>query len=189
VAKLKQKRIIEAAKKLFHEKGFDSVSMRKIAADVGMGVMTLYKYFANKNAILHHIWDEFIVELFVGLQEKVLAENTHNDKFRVACYEYLNYWFKHPDRFRMVFLNEDRAESESSFFINHAYIEVRINKVFLPLTQLVFLGKSDEQLLKIIQGVICHMNGIALNLITISEYQWPGHECLLDAYLDLLIES
>jgi hypothetical protein len=33
------------------------------------------------------------------------------------------------------------------------------------------------------------MNGIALNLITISEYQWPGHECLLDAYLDLLIES
>jgi AcrR family transcriptional regulator len=189
VAELKQKRIIEAAKKLFHEEGFDSVSMRKIAADVGMGVMTLYKYFANKNAILHHIWDEFIVELFVGLQEKVLAENTHNDKFRVACYEYLNYWFKHPDRFRMVFLNEDRAESESSFFINHAYIEVRMNKVFLPLTQLVFLGKSDEQLLKIIQGVICHMNGIALNLITISEYQWPGHECLLDAYLDLLIES
>jgi AcrR family transcriptional regulator len=189
VAELKQKRIIEAAKKLFHEEGFDSVSMRKIAADVGMGVMTLYKYFANKNAILHHIWDEFIVELFVGLQEKVLAENTHNDKFRVACYEYLNYWFKHPDRFRMVFLNEDRAESESSFFINHADIEVRMKKVFFPLTQLIFVGKSDGQLLKIIQGVICHMNGIALNLITISEYQWPGHECLLDAYLDLLIES
>jgi adenine C2-methylase RlmN of 23S rRNA A2503 and tRNA A37 len=61
--------------------------------------------------------------------------------------------------------------------------------VFLPLTQLVFGGKSDEQLLKIIQGVMCHMNGIALNLITISEYQWPGHECLLDGYLDLLIES
>jgi AcrR family transcriptional regulator len=163
--------------------------MRRIAADVGMGVMTLYKYFANKNAILHHIWDEFIVELFVGLQEKVLAENTHSDKFRVACYEYLNYWFKHPERFRMVFLNEDRAESESSFFFHHANIEVRMNKVFLPLTQLVFGGKSDEQLLKIIQGVMCHMNGIALNLITISEYQWPGHECLLDAYLDLLIES
>jgi hypothetical protein len=33
------------------------------------------------------------------------------------------------------------------------------------------------------------MNGAALNLITISEYQWLGHECLLDAYLDLLIES
>ncbi|MFQ3172143.1 MAG: AcrR family transcriptional regulator [Oleispira sp.] len=65
--------------------------MRRIAADVGMGVMTLYKYFANKNAILHPIWDEFIVELFVGLQENV----------------------------------------------------------FLPLTQLVFAGKSDEQLLKI----------------------------------------
>jgi AcrR family transcriptional regulator len=75
---LKEKRIIEASKKLFHEEGFDSVSMRRIAADVGMEAITLYKYFANKNAILHPIWDELIVELFTGLQEKVSAENTHN---------------------------------------------------------------------------------------------------------------
>jgi hypothetical protein len=79
--------------------------------------------------------------------------------------------FKHPERFRMVFLNEDSLGSESSYFIHRADIKVRMNNVFLPLTQLVFAGKSDEQLLKIIQGVICHMNGIALNLITISEYQ------------------
>jgi len=173
---------------LFKEEGFDAVSMRKIAADVGMGAMTLYKYFGNKNEILHHIWEEFFVELFIELQEKVLAENSHNDKFRVACYEYLNYWFKHPDRFRMVFLNEDRAESESSFFFNHAGIETRMIEVFLPLAQSVFVGKSHEQMLKIIQGLICHVHGIALNLITISEYQWSGHELLLEAYLDLLIE-
>jgi len=172
---------------LFREEGFDSVSMRKIAADVGMGAMTLYKYFDNKNEIIHHIWGEFFVELFTGLQEKVLAENSHKDKFRVACYEYLNYWFKHPDRFRMVFLNEDRADSESSFFFHHADIETRMNEVFLPLAQSVFVGKSHEQLLKTIQGLICHIHGIALNLITISEYKWTDHEFLLDAYLDLLI--
>jgi len=162
--------------------------MRRIAADVGMGAMTLYKYFANKNEILHHIWEEFFVELFTGLQEKVLAESAHNDKFRIACHEYLHYWFKHPDRFRMVFLNEDHADSQSSFFFHHANIEARMNEVFLPLAQLVFAEKSHEQLLQTTQGLICHMHGIALNLITISEYQWSDHELLLDAYLDLLID-
>ena len=162
--------------------------MRKIAADVGMGAMTLYKYFGNKNEILHHIWEDFFVELFTGLQEKVLAEHSHTDKFRVACYAYLNYWFKHPDRFRMVFLNEDRADSESSFFFHHADIETRMHEVFLPLARKVLVGNSHEQLLKTIQGLICHMHGIALNLITISEYHWSGHKLLLDAYLDLLIE-
>jgi len=153
-----------------------------------MGAMTLYKYFANKNEILHHIWEEFFVELFTELQEKVLAENSHEAKFRTACHEYLNYWFKHPDRFRMVFLNEDRAESEGNFFFHHADIETRMNEVFLPLVQSVFARKEHEQLLIITQGLICQMHGIALNLITISEYQWSVHRSLLDAYLDLLIE-
>ena len=162
--------------------------MRRIARDIEMGAMTLYKYFANKNEILHHIWEEFFVELFIELQEKVRAESADKEKLKVACYEYLHYWFKYPDRFRMVFLNEDHAESKNSFFFHHADIEARMNEVFVPLAQSVFTEKSEAQLVKIIQGVVCHIHGIALNLITISEYQWSGHEQLLDGYLDLLIE-
>jgi len=150
--------------------------------------MTLYKYFENKNEILHHIWEEFFVELFIALQEKVASESSNKDKFRAASYEYLNYWFKHPDRFRMVYLNEDHAEPGSNLFFHHADIEARMNEVFLPLAQSILAGKSPEQLLTTIQSLLCHMHGIALNLITISEYQWHDHKLLLDAYLDLLIE-
>jgi AcrR family transcriptional regulator len=173
---------------LFREDGFNFVSMRNIAADVGMGAMTLYKYFDNKNEILQHIWEEFFVELFLEMEHKVLAENSDSDKFRVACFEYLNYWFKHPDRFRMVFLNEDRAESGSRFFIDHADIETNIMKIFLPLAQAVFVEKSNEVLLEILQSLICYLHGVALNLITISEYKWPKHEQLLDTYLDMLLK-
>jgi AcrR family transcriptional regulator len=57
----------ELADIIEHQEGFDSVSMRRIVADIGMRAMSLYKYFANKNVILDHIWGEFIVKLFVKL--------------------------------------------------------------------------------------------------------------------------
>jgi AcrR family transcriptional regulator len=60
----------ELADIIEHQEGLDSVSMRRIVADIGMRAMSLYKYFANKNVMLDHIWGEFIVELFVGLQKE-----------------------------------------------------------------------------------------------------------------------
>ncbi len=163
--------------------------MRKIAADVGMGAMTLYKYFDNKNEILHHIWEEFFVELFLEQHIKIEAANTAADKYRAACHAYLDYWFKHPDRFRMVFLNEDRAGHDSQFFINHADMESRMNEVFLPLTKQIFPAMDAEQCLASMQSTACQLHGIALNLITISEHSWNSHSRLMDHYLDLLLRQ
>lgn len=163
--------------------------MRKIAADVGMGAMTLYKYFGSKNEILHHIWEEFFVELFEQIAAQTNSAETPADRYRAACHAYLDYWFAHPDRFRMVFLNEDDASHESQFFVNHADIEKRLNVYFLPLAEQVFPDSSPEQLLIGVQSLACYLHGIALNLITISEYAWREHEHLLNHYLDLLLTS
>jgi AcrR family transcriptional regulator len=188
-AKQKEKKIIEAAKKRFKEDGFASVSMRKIAADVGMGAMTLYKYFDSKNEILHHIWEEFFVELFQEQRMRIDAAETATDKYRAACHAYLDYWFNHPDRFRMVFLNEDRASHDSQFFVNHADMESRMNEVFLPLTKQVFPEMDAEQCLVSMQSIACQLHGIALNVVTISEHEWSKPSALLDYYLDSLLRD
>ena len=87
-AKQKEKKIIEAAKKRFKEDGFASVSMRKIAADVGMGAMTLYKYFDSKNEILQHKWEEFFVELFQEQRMRIDAVETATEKYRTEEHAY-----------------------------------------------------------------------------------------------------
>ena len=50
--------IMEAAKKIFSEKGFQKASMAEIAKDAGVGTGTIYNYFSSKGALLLRIFTE-----------------------------------------------------------------------------------------------------------------------------------
>ena len=47
-----RERICQAAARLFVEEGPTAVSMRRIAAELGCGTMTPYRYFASKEQIV-----------------------------------------------------------------------------------------------------------------------------------------
>ena len=177
-------KIIHAAQSLFASEGYESVSMRRIAAEAGMGTMTLYKYFPHKNSILHHIWADFFDELFDLVKSEVGKIKQPREKLKKMCMTYLGYWVAHKDRFRIVFLNEDRASSSDDFFINHANIAAEMLIVVGPIMQ--DLSKSDDPVLMMIflESLMCFVHGIALNVITISEYPWNDYEKYIDVFLD-----
>jgi AcrR family transcriptional regulator len=52
--------IIEAATRIADEEGIDALTIRRLAADVGTGAMTLYSYFRNKEEILDGIADHVL---------------------------------------------------------------------------------------------------------------------------------
>lgn len=176
--------IIQAAQSLFIAEGFPAVSMRKIAAKAGMGTMTLYQYFPSRNAILHHIWADFFKELFARVRADVEEKEGAKAKLKQACMTYLNYWVEHPDRFRIVFLNEDRAESSDGFFINHANVAEEMLVFAGPLMQELMESSDFASVMVFLEGLMCFVNGIALSVITISEYPWNNHEKYIDIFLD-----
>lgn len=184
-------RVIACAHGLFLNEGFDAVSMRKIAAEAGMGTMTLYKYFPNKNAILHHIWSDFFDELFDKIATDISKRRTPRNKLQQACLSYLEYWSLHKQRFQMVYLNEDRASSSDGFFVHHAHMEEKITNVFVPLLRgLDTFATADTPTLKaFIESLMCYLNGLALNTITISEYPWKPADRYLDLYLDAVLDN
>ena len=47
-----RERLCEAAERLFAEHGPDGVTMRQLAAELGVSPMTPYRYFKDKDAIL-----------------------------------------------------------------------------------------------------------------------------------------
>lgn len=54
-----KERILDCAIDLFSNKGYDAVSVRDIAAAVGIKASSLYKHYENKESILEHIFDLF----------------------------------------------------------------------------------------------------------------------------------
>ena len=54
-----KERILDCAIDLFAERGFEGVSVRDIAAAVGIKASSLYKHYENKEAILENIFEQF----------------------------------------------------------------------------------------------------------------------------------
>jgi len=61
--------IASAAIRIADEEGFDAVSMRRIAADLGAGTMTLYHYVRTKDELLTLVTDTLMAELVVPVDE------------------------------------------------------------------------------------------------------------------------
>ena len=53
-----RERILEVARRLFRDQGFDATTIRDIAAEVGMATGTLFNYFASKEEVVVALAEE-----------------------------------------------------------------------------------------------------------------------------------
>ncbi|MEU7744131.1 TetR/AcrR family transcriptional regulator C-terminal domain-containing protein [Nonomuraea sp. NPDC049158] len=60
---LSRTRIVAAAIDLIEREGADAVSMRRIAADLGVGVMSLYNHVPNKDALLNGVAEAVLSQI------------------------------------------------------------------------------------------------------------------------------
>lgn len=166
-----RQRIVKVARELFLKEGVDAVSMRNIANEVGCSPMWLYRYFGGKQEILWHVWDVFLDEILARLKQiKAKSPRARLEKLALC---YLDYWLEHPERFLIVFLQKDLVPGAT-----RAYLETseRI-KDFDLFTQVAQEAQAKGELgesgaTEVAQGLMCVVQGLALNLITLNEYPW-----------------
>ena len=63
--------ILEIAQRMFFEKGYRGVSMRHLAAEVGVQISTLYYYFPSKEDILYRLLKTYLESLLGAAQRSI----------------------------------------------------------------------------------------------------------------------
>lgn len=94
--------IIEAAWHLTRTQGLAALSLRELAAAVGMRAPSLYEYFDGKDAI----YDAMFAEGWQALAAAVRMEPTnHSTQERVleSVYRYLDFCAEDPARYQLMF--------------------------------------------------------------------------------------
>ncbi len=180
-----RERIIATARGLFAAEGFQSVSMRKVAAEAGCSPMALYGYFRNKNELLRHVWEQFFDPLFASVAEAAAQAATPQQRLRAMCQAYLAYWLAHPDQYRLVYLNDDRVEDGEVFY---AHLPETANR-HAVFSEAIAACQAAGEIApgdKTAKGeaLLCMMIGVAHNLVTVSEHRWSPGTTLLDVMLD-----
>ena len=138
----RRKDIIDAAEKLFFEKGYDNVSMNDISKVVELSKATLYLYFENKEELFFAIVLRGTRILNAMVREAVNAVDTGIERvagFRKAYHEFTK---NYPDYIHIYnYFQSGRFDMEN--IVNREYAEELSNDVKLYS----ILHNADFQLL------------------------------------------
>jgi AcrR family transcriptional regulator len=80
VIALKRKRIVDAARRLFYEKGYERTTLDDIAERLQVTKPFIYSYYKNKNELLHEIAQQCISECLEAQSRILLSKGSTADK-------------------------------------------------------------------------------------------------------------
>ena len=98
--------ILEAAKKLFVQDGFDATSIRKIANEIGISPTTIYLYYKDKNDIiyaLHQVGFNMLRDLFIPL----MSVEDPFERLKALGRNYINFAFSHTEYYEVMFMMKE----------------------------------------------------------------------------------
>jgi len=98
-----ERRILDAARGLFAERGHAAVTLREVAAAVGYSHATLYSFFADKTALLQCLAAEAGQALLEVLQGQLAPGDARLSLRRVAA-AYVRWAVAHPHHYRLLML-------------------------------------------------------------------------------------
>lgn len=91
-----EKTILEAAGKVFTQKGFAAARMEDIAKEAGINRALLHYYFRSKDKMFDLIFDQRVHEFFSGLGEIILSERNLEEKIRAIIEHEITVLLAHP---------------------------------------------------------------------------------------------
>jgi AcrR family transcriptional regulator len=141
-----REKILDAARELFVTKGYEGVSMRKVAEKIEYSPTAIYVHFADKEQLfleLCHSDYRRLAESFIAL--------AHNpdpvDRLRQIAIAYIEFGLKYPNHYRMMFMTahpcvldpdqvgKGNPEEDAYEFLRQTVIEAIGARVFRPELQ------------------------------------------------------
>jgi TetR/AcrR family transcriptional regulator len=91
-----EKKILDAAKKVFQRKGFDGSRMQEIADEAGINKALLHYYFRSKENLFETVFREAFNDLFRKIFSSIGSSLPLDEKVRYICNDYISFMQKNP---------------------------------------------------------------------------------------------
>jgi AcrR family transcriptional regulator len=129
--------IMQAARKVFAENGFDQASVAAIAREAGLAKGTLYLYYRSKNEIYWAALRSGLVELGREIRERMEAADTIETKIQAFMETKISYFERNHDFFRLYY-------AESSNVVRHpAYSHEHFEDLYLEQLEVLKFALMD----------------------------------------------
>jgi AcrR family transcriptional regulator len=93
----------DAAHEMIRASGLHELSMRALAARVGVSPMAAYRYYPSKESLLEDVRAHVRLGFAAFLEEAASCTSDPVDKFRSLCAAYLEYGLRNAEDYRLIF--------------------------------------------------------------------------------------
>lgn len=116
-------KILEAAKRVFIQKGLDGARMQEIANEAGINKALLHYYFRSKEKLFMTIFRVELNNFFPRLLPILLSDRTYEQKIRHFVDEYIELFLKNPFLPAFVLREVNRNPQVITHFIAESGIQ------------------------------------------------------------------
>ncbi len=91
-----QKKILAAARRVFHRRGFAGARMQEIADEAGINKALLHYYFRNKEQLFRHVLREALEHTITVIIQAMSSEAPLEKKIETFVHGYIDMFTEHP---------------------------------------------------------------------------------------------
>ena len=172
--------ILDSARQLLIEQGYEAFSMRKLAKTVGYSAGAIYLYFETKEALLHGLVEDAFDKLLEVLDE------VHDDQdsvlsLRNKLHAYVDFGLSYPDHYYLAFVRRPTNRGVTQPTTPHAAFEVLRNAVARCVSESK-LRISDVEVASQVLWAVIH--GVTSLLNSLPGFPWVEHSELIDEVVE-----
>ena len=106
-----ESQVVRVCLQLFADGGYEAISMRKLAGEVGVAPMSLYRYFPTKAHLMRHIWDDILCRACDQAAQDMARARRPQTRLRAFLNGFLQYWLENRSHYWVVFaIRDDLSE-------------------------------------------------------------------------------
>jgi AcrR family transcriptional regulator len=166
-----REQIRDTARDLFAREGYESVSMRRIGAEIGCSPMAIYRHYENKEELLLSICEETFSRMIQLLDKTREKPGTRLEVLRMCVRTVVDFHISHPNHYKVTFMTmmPPGPVAERKVAIGQHVMD-RLREGVRECAEAKGIEVDVEMAAQIIRVAI---HGLASSLITTSKcYPW-----------------
>lgn len=184
--------ILNAARELFAQEGYENVTMRKIAEKIDYSPTTIYLYFQDKEELCRSICEETSAKLVKQFEGIMAAASDPIEQLRRVALAYIEFGLSHPNHYKVTFMGAGyhrRVEVDKLQFQGSMG-----GKCFMHLRTIVENCVRQGKIRPVdvdatSQALWAMVHGITSLLITHPHFPWVDKERLIEQVIEVMIEG
>lgn len=183
--------ILDAARDLFVEMGYEAVSMRRIAEKIEYSPTTIYLYFRDKSDLLDCICSDTFEQLVDRLSSISQEERDPLAGLKKSLRAYIDFGLDHPAHYKVAFMlphahhcdpehpSRSDAAGERAFHCLLRSVAACADSGFLRVESVELTG----------QMLWTAIHGLTSLLITHPDFPWANQETLITHLIETLTKG